>query len=105
MRCLLRRGTGRSDRARLGVMQGVEVRYAERDGKCLAFEVFGGGPCDVLVQQVCYPIDSMWELPALASFMQTLGSLARVIVFDSLGEGASDPLPDPGAATLESWCD
>jgi class 3 adenylate cyclase len=86
-------------------VQGVEVRYAERDGKCLAFEVFGDGPCDVLVQQVCYPIDLTWDLPQLASFMATLGSFARVIAFDSRGEGASDPISDPGAATLEGWCD
>jgi class 3 adenylate cyclase len=86
-------------------MQGVDVRYAERDGKCLAFEVFGDGPCDVLVHQVCYPIDLTWDLPQLATFMQTLGGFARVIAFDSRGEGASDPISDPGAATLEGWCD
>ncbi len=102
---LIGKGRVRTDRARLGVVQAVEVRYAERDGKCLAFEVFGDGPCDVLVQQVCYPIDLTWDLPQLASFMQTLGSFARVIAFDSRGEGASDPISDPGAATLEGWCD
>jgi class 3 adenylate cyclase len=86
-------------------MQGVEVRYAERDGRCIAFEVFGEGPCDVLVHQVCYPIDLTWELPQLASFMEALGSFARVIAFDSRGAGASDPIHDQGVATLEGWCD
>jgi class 3 adenylate cyclase len=92
-------------RARLTGVREVEVRYADRNGKCLAFELFGSGPCDVLVHQVCCPIDLMWELPQLASFMDTLGGFARMIAFDSRGEGASDPIADPGAATLEMWCD
>jgi class 3 adenylate cyclase len=83
----------------------VEVRYAEHDGKCLAYEVFGEGPTDLLVQQVCYPIDLTWDLPQLSDFMDSLGECARVIAFDSRGEGASDPIDDPGAATLEAWCD
>jgi class 3 adenylate cyclase len=83
----------------------VEVRYAEHDGKCLAYEVFGEGPTDLLVHQICYPIDLTWDLPQLSDFMDSLGECARVIAFDSRGEGASDPIDDPGAATLEAWCD
>jgi class 3 adenylate cyclase len=83
----------------------VEVRYAEHEGKCLAYEVFGEGPIDLLVHQVCYPIDLTWDLPQLSDFMDSLGECARVIAFDSRGEGASDPIDDPGAATLEAWCD
>ena len=81
------------------------MRYAVREGKSLAFEVFGRGPCDVIVFQIAFPIDLMWELPELASFMETLGGFARVIVFDGRGYGASDPFADPGAATLETACD
>jgi class 3 adenylate cyclase len=47
----------------------------------------------------------MWELPQLASFMERLGEFARVIVYDPPGQGASDPWPDPEAATLEAACD
>jgi pimeloyl-ACP methyl ester carboxylesterase len=83
----------------------VEVRYAEHEGKCLAYEVFGEGPTDLLIHQVCYPIDLTWDLPQLSDFMDSLGECARVIAFDSRGEGASDPIDDPGAATLEAWCD
>ena len=86
-------------------MRDVEVRYAEHEGKCLAYEVFGEGPTDLLVHQVCYPIDLTWDLPQLSDFMDSLGECARVIAFDSRGEGASDPIDDPGAATLEAWCD
>jgi class 3 adenylate cyclase len=86
-------------------MRDVEVRYAVRDGTSMAFEVFGSGPCDVVVVQSIFPIDLMWELPQLASFMDTLGTFARVIVYDPRGRGASDPYPDPEAASLEMACD
>ena len=86
-------------------MRDVEVRYAVRDGKRLAFEVFGGGPCDVAVLQSACPIDLMWDLPQLASFMERLGGFARVIAFDLRGQGASDPIPDFGAATVEMHAD
>jgi class 3 adenylate cyclase len=82
----------------------AEVRFAEHDGKWLAYEVFGSGPSDVLVWQAVCPIDLIWELPQLASFMETLGGFARVIVFDPLGQGASDPI-EWGAASLERLSD
>jgi class 3 adenylate cyclase len=47
----------------------------------------------------------LWELPQLASFLETLGGYARVIAYDGRGLGASDPLFDPGAATVEMTCD
>ena len=86
-------------------MRYVEVRYAVRDGKRLAFEVFGSGPSDLAVVQSEFPIDLMWDLPQLASFMETLGGFARVIAFDIRGAGASDPIPDYGAATVEVMAD
>jgi class 3 adenylate cyclase len=86
-------------------VQDTEVRYAEHNGKCVAYEVFGSGPSDLIVWQNSFPIDLMWDLRQLASFMENLGGLARVIVFDPLGQGASDPISDMGAATLEANCD
>ncbi len=86
-------------------MRDVEVRYAIRDGHHLAFEVFGDGPCDVILAQSVCPIDLLWELPQLASFLESLGSFARVIAFDSRGQGASDPIEDFGAASGEMSAD
>src|SRR5205823_10129595 len=91
--------------ARLIGVRDVDVRFAVREGKRLAFEVFGSGPCDVIVFQLVCPIDLMWDLPQLASFMERLGGFARVIAYDGQGYGASDPFSDPGAATLEMTCD
>jgi class 3 adenylate cyclase/pimeloyl-ACP methyl ester carboxylesterase len=83
----------------------AEVRFAKHGRKSIAYEVFGTGPRDVLVRHDWCPIDLMWEQPQLASFMEALGTLARIIVFDPLGYGASDPISDPGAATLEALSD
>ena len=86
-------------------MREVEVRYLVRDGARIAYEVFGSGPVDLLVVRggAQFPIDLMWELRQLAEFMDGLGAWARVIVYDSRGTGASDPLPtSDGAAGLES---
>jgi len=75
-----------------------EVRYVERDGNCLAYEVFGHGSLDLLAFQSSCPIDLLWDLPQLASFMEQLGEWARVIVYDPRGQGASDHIVDQGAA-------
>jgi class 3 adenylate cyclase len=82
-----------------------EVRYADWGGKSIAYAVFGSGRRDIVVYQTWCPIDLMWELPQLAAFMETLGGLARVIVFDPLGIGASDPIDDLRAATPEMLTD
>jgi class 3 adenylate cyclase len=91
-------------RARLSLVRDVEVDFAVRDGESIAYVVFGDGPIDLVVQPANrFPIDLMWDLPQLAEFMGTLGTLARVIVYDPRGYGASDPLPTTdGAAGVES---
>ena len=67
----------------------------------MAYEVFGSGPSDILIYQGSFPIDLLWDLPQLASFMEALGGFARVIVYDALGQGASDSARGMGAAHLE----
>src|SRR4029079_5475537 len=79
----------------------AEVRYAEVDGDYFAFSVFGNGPVDLAIAQSRFPIDLMWDLPQLASFLEALGTLARVIIWDAPGVGASDPDRDPTAANSE----
>jgi len=79
----------------------AEVRYAEAAGDYFAFSVFGNGPIDLAIAQSRFPIDLMWDLPQLATFMEALGNLARVIVWDAPGVGASDPDRDPTAANSE----
>jgi pimeloyl-ACP methyl ester carboxylesterase len=93
----------RRDRARLHGMRDVQVEYAVRDGASIAYEVFGSGPVDVVMDSSRCPIDLMWDLPQLADFLDAVGRVARVIAFDTRGIGASDPLPTTdGAAGIES---
>jgi class 3 adenylate cyclase len=86
-------------------MPEAEVRYAEISGDYLAFSVFGDGPIDLAVAQSRFPIDLMWELPQLARFMDALGNLARVIIWDAPGVGASDPVRDTTASNYEVFAD
>jgi class 3 adenylate cyclase len=88
-----------------GGVRHAEVRYAERDGDYLAFTVFGEGPTDLVIPQNRVPIDLIWEWPHLATFMEALGRLARVITWDGRGFGASDPVLDPTASTTEGFAD
>ena len=88
-----------------GGVRHAEVRYAERDGDYLAFTVFGEGPTDLVIPQNRFPIDLIWEWPHLATFMEALGRLARVITWDGRGFGASDPILDPTASTTEGFAD
>jgi class 3 adenylate cyclase len=83
----------------------ADVRFTQHNGKYLAYEVFGTGPADLIIGQAACPIDLLWDLPQLASFMETLGRFARVIVFDALSQGASDSFLDPETATLETTMD
>lgn len=86
-------------------MRDVEVRWAEHDGKSIAYEVIGTGPIDLLFHQTWCPIDLLWDLPQLALFLDSLASRARVILFDILGSGASDGVADRLAANNERFAD
>jgi class 3 adenylate cyclase len=90
----------------------AEVRYADRDGDCLAFTVFGEGSHDLVLTSNQIPIDLMWEFPQSAVFMEALGRMARVIAWDARGFGASDPdrrgplgFRDPTASNTETNVD
>ena len=86
-------------------MRDTEVRFAEHAGNYLAYSVFGEGRHDLSVRHWRYPIDLMWECPQLATFMEALGRMARVIVHDGRGFGASDTIAEPGAALAEESAD
>ena len=103
--CSATRVRGAAKRARLRRVRDSEVRYVEQVGGSLAYTVFGAGSCDVLLAQAWSPIDLMWDLPQLAAFLEALGAIARVIVFDGRNFGASDIIDEPGAASLEANAD
>jgi class 3 adenylate cyclase len=93
------------DGARLTGVRDTEVRWAELDGKSIACEVCGEGPIDLLLVQQWGPIDLLWELPQLASFLDKLGAMARVVVYDTLSTGASDRVTSRDPWNVELFAD
>jgi class 3 adenylate cyclase len=89
----------------LRLVREFDVHYAIHDDVSIAYAVFGEGPRDVLLQQNLCPVDLLGELPQLASFLDALGGIARVIAYDPRGAGASDSIVDPTSATLELHSD
>src|SRR4051812_48232656 len=82
---------GKPPTQRLTVEGGVE----------LAYQVFGGGPTDlVFVPGFASHVDLQWADPVYARFLRRLGELARVVVYDKRGVGASDRIERP--ATIET---
>lgn len=72
------------------------LRYARRRGAHIAYQIVGSGPLDVIVFGTgTAPIESLWELPAAAEFLERLSGFSRLILFDRRGIGSSDPIaPD-----------
>lgn len=80
------------------------AKYARSGDVNIAYLVVGHGPIDlVLVLGWVSHLAYVWELPAMASFLDRLASFSRLILFDKRGCGMSDrvhPLP-----TLEQRMD
>jgi pimeloyl-ACP methyl ester carboxylesterase/DNA-binding CsgD family transcriptional regulator len=80
------------------------AKYARSGDVNIAYQVVGDGPIDlVLVLGWVSHLAYVWELPAMAAFLNRLASFSRLILFDKRGCGMSDrvhPLP-----TLEQRMD
>jgi pimeloyl-ACP methyl ester carboxylesterase len=73
----------------------LETRYARSGDVNIAYQVVGEGPRDlVLVPGWLSNIEVFWEEPAVARFLQRLGSFARLLLFDKRGTGLSDRVAD-----------
>jgi class 3 adenylate cyclase len=87
-------------------MEVPETRYARSGDVNIAYQVFGGGPLDlVFVPGWVSHVEEAWEYPSLAAFLRTLASFARVITFDKRGTGLSDAVPVDRLPTLEQRMD
>ena len=81
-----------------------ETRYAKGPEGNLAYQVVGDGPTDLVIVPGWFShVDLLWGDPGWASFVGELASFARVILYDKLGTGLSDPVD--GVPTLESRAD
>jgi class 3 adenylate cyclase len=81
------------------------TQYARTDdGTHIAYSITGDGPIDVLLcTEWTFNLDLATEHPALTRLSQRLAQGSRVISMNRRGIGASDPVPVPEMATLESW--
>ncbi len=81
-----------------------ETRYAKSGDVNIAYQVVGEGPFDlVLAPGYVSHVEYAWEEPMLARFLQRLGSISRLIMFDKRGTGLSDPVE--GVPNLEERMD
>jgi class 3 adenylate cyclase len=78
----------------------AETRFARSGDVDIAYQVFGAGERDIVMTMGWVThLEVMWELPELAYFLERLGGMGRVIIFDKRGTGLSDRVP--GMVTLE----
>jgi class 3 adenylate cyclase len=81
-----------------------ETRYARSGEVSIAYQVTGAGSFDlVYVPATSHHVELNWESPPVARFLERLGSLGRLIVFDKRGTGMSDRVA--GSPTLEARMD
>jgi class 3 adenylate cyclase/pimeloyl-ACP methyl ester carboxylesterase len=82
------------------------TRYARNGDVSLAYEVFGEGERDILVTIGWVgSFDSAWENPSHRRWLERLGTLGRVILWDKRGTGLSERLPADQVPTLEERID
>ena len=80
--------------------------YAWNGDVSLAYQLFGGGPVDlVYLQGFTSHVDLNWQGSHLARFLRGLGQQARVIHTDCRGWGCSDRFSPGGVAPLEEQVD
>ena len=78
------------------------TRYARSGRVHIAYQVIGQGPMDlVFVPGWLSHLESGWEEPGLARFLERLATFSRLILFDKRGTGLSDRVPETELPTLE----
>jgi class 3 adenylate cyclase/pimeloyl-ACP methyl ester carboxylesterase len=81
-----------------------QTHYAKGPGGDIAYQVVGDGPIDlVIVPGWISHVDLLAADPGWRTFIAEFASFARVIQYDKLGTGASDPIAE--VPTLESRAD
>jgi pimeloyl-ACP methyl ester carboxylesterase len=83
-----------------------ETGYAWLGRDRIACQVLGQGPPDLVATPGSFThVDLVWEDPAAAVFYRRLASFSRLIRFDRLGTGASDPVPLERLPPWESYAE
>lgn len=81
------------------------TQYVKSGGAHVAFQVVGDGPVDLVVfGALASHVEMIWEDPTAALFLRRLASFSRLVIYDKLGVGMSDPIPG-GDSSLEQKLD
>jgi pimeloyl-ACP methyl ester carboxylesterase len=81
-----------------------DTHYAKGPAGNLAYQVVGDGPIDLVIVPGWFShVDLQWEFPAFRAYIGEFASFARVIMYDKLGTGLSDPVD--GVPTVENRAD
>jgi pimeloyl-ACP methyl ester carboxylesterase len=84
----------------------TRTRYARNGDVSLAYEVVGAGERDIVVTFGWVgSFESAWDNPEHARWVERLGTLGRVIVWDKRGTGLSDRVPPERLPTMEERMD
>jgi class 3 adenylate cyclase len=86
-------------------MDAPETRYALRDGNHIGYQIWGDGPVDVLEfnNGLMISIDETSDEPNWHRYEESLAGFCRLIRFDALGLGLSDPLPADLTPSVDGW--
>src|SRR6476620_8920228 len=83
-----------------------ETGYALNGDLRVAYRTSGEGPRDIVFVPNWFTNCEVFpELPSIQGWVEAMTSLSRLIFFDQLGTGASDPITGGALPTLEQWAD
>ncbi len=73
-------------------MESAQTRYARsQDGTSIAYQVVGDGPVDLMTTSGALGnVEFLWEIPAVAGFLDQFAAISRLINYDRRGTGLSD---------------
>jgi len=79
------------------------TQYARHGDLHVAYQTLGTGSPDIVFVAPMYTnLDEVWEQPEMAQYLRRLSEMGRLLLFDAVGTGLSDPLPEL-AHSLDSW--
>src|SRR5256885_143784 len=85
---------------------GTETKYAMNGDLAVAYRTFGEGERDLIfVSNWFTDVEMMPEVPIIATWLDQMTRLGRVILFDQPGTGVSDHLFGDEFPSLEQWTD
>lgn len=83
-----------------------KTRYVDTGRGSVGYQVFGNGTSHVVFSgSIDSNAEAMWDLPEAAEYFDRLSAFSRVLYYDSRGSGVSDPVPNAGLFTFESFSD